>query len=225
MNKIIQCMVIIVMVFFTVKSASAAYFSTFIYEMMSEEDFISKSVKNDTKTSNMYEIQSFKIDRPGGNGENKVQEASRDLIYTPTKLKIESGSSDFFKILYIGPKDDQERYYRVVFKETPLTTINIPTRKNATSFFSTVSMSTILVVRPRKQIFKYEIDESNGVIKNTGNTFFRVIIQEGCNGKDDEANHFYMLPGESFQNESVKQKNKKFIVVNQRYVPLGKACF
>lgn len=225
MKKKTQFTAIIVMLFYTVQSASAAYFSTFIYEMKADESFISKSVRNDTKTSNMYEVKSFKIDRPGDNGEKKVQDVSRDLIYTPTKLKIEAGTSDYFKILYIGPKDDKERYYRVVFKETPLTTINIPSQNNGTSFFPTVSMSTILVVRPRIENFKYEIDETNGIIKNTGNTFFRVIIQDGCHGKDDEANHFYMLPGESFQNESVQKNNKKFIVVNQKYVPLGKTCF
>lgn len=216
---------VLIGLFCMAQSASAAYFSTFIYEMMSDESFIAKSVRNDTKTSNMYEVRSFKIDRPGEQGENRVQEESRDLVYTPVKLKIESGAIDYFKILYIGPKDDQERYYRVVFKETPLTTLPVQEQKNSTSFFPTVSMSTILIVRPRQQVFKYEIDEKNGVIKNTGNTFFRVIIQQGCNGTDEDANHFYMLPGESFQNNSVKENNKKFIVANKKYVPLGKACF
>ena len=210
---------------FTVQSATAAYFSSFIYEMMSDESFIAKPVRNDTMTSNIYEVKSFKIDKPGNGGENRIQEASRDLIYAPTKLKIESNSSNFFKIIYIGPEDDKERYYRVLFTEVPLTTLNVQSENNATSFFPTVSMSTILIVRPRKQIFKYEVDESQGVIKNTGNTFFRVVIQQGCQGTDDDADHFYMLPGESYKNDSVKNQNKKFIIANKRYVPLGKACF
>jgi Mat/Ecp fimbriae periplasmic chaperone len=225
MKKIKKISMLMIGLGFTAQSVSAAYFSSFIYEMSSDESFIAKPVRNDTKTSNMYEVKSFKIDKPGVKGENRVQEESRDLVYTPAKLKIDSNSTDFFKILYIGPKDDKERYYRVVFKETPLTTLAVQDQKNATSFFPTVSMSTILVVRPRKQIFKYEVDEIQGIIRNTGNTFFRVIIQKGCNGTDEDANHFYMLPGEVFQNNSVKGNNRKFIVANKKYVPIGNQCF
>lgn len=60
-----------------------------------------------------------------------------------------------------------------------------------------VSMSTILIVRPRKTQFKYEINEETGTIKNTGNTFFRVVIQKGCNGDDESSTQFYMLPGKA----------------------------
>lgn len=206
-------------------TVSAAYFSTFIYEMMSEESFIAKSVLNDTKTSNMYQISSYKIDKPGKGGENHQKEQNRDLIYTPVKLKIESGMMDFFKILYIGPKDNKERYYRVVFLETPLTGLKANDVKNTSSFFPTVSMSTILIVRPRQQVFKYELDEKLGVITNTGNTFFRLIIQQGCNGTDDDSNQLYILPGESYKNVTINSKNKKYIVVNKKYVRLGEACF
>lgn len=58
-----------------------------------------------------------------------------------------------------------------------------------------VSMSTILIVRPRKTRFQYEINEATGTIKNTGNTYFRVILQKGCNGDDESSTQFYMLPG------------------------------
>lgn len=56
-------------------------------------------------------------------------------------------------------------------------------------------MSTILIVRPRKTRFQYEINEATGTIKNTGNTYFRVILQKGCNGDDESSTQFYMLPG------------------------------
>lgn len=29
--------------------------------------------------------------------------------------------AEYFKLYYRGPKDDVERYYRVIFKETPVT--------------------------------------------------------------------------------------------------------
>lgn len=201
--------------------ATAVYFSSYIYEMMSNENFISKVVSNDTNTLNMYQISSYEIDKPGKGGENIIYNKNRHLIYTPLQLKIEPNSNDFFKILYIGPKDNRERYYRVVFQETPLVAL----KNNATTFFPKVSLSTILIVRPRLQNFKYRLDEENGVIENTGNTFFRVIIHRGCGGKDEDANQFYILPGEKYQDESVRMENKKFIIVNKKYIPLGNKCF
>lgn len=70
----------------------------------------------------------------------------------------------------------------------------------------------------------HAIDERNGVIKNTGNTFFRVIIQKGCNGDDESSEQFYMLPGESYQSAAVRGENKKFIVALGKYIPLGEMC-
>ena len=46
-----------------------------------------------------------------------------------------------------------------------------------------VAMSTILVVRPRQQRLEWQIDERQGEIYNSGNTFFRVIVHQGCAGR------------------------------------------
>lgn len=204
--------------------ASAVYFSSYIYEMGSDEDFISKPVKNDTDVLNLYTVQSFKIDKPGDHGENIIYAKDREIIYTPLKLQINPNSTDFFKLLYIGPKDDQERYYRVVFTEIPLGAYSEQNDPKATSFIPTVSMSTIMVVRPRKQRLQYVIDEKQGVIKNTGNTFFRVIIHQSCKLNDESSTQFYMLPNEEYKSDLVKQKNQKFLVVNRRYIAVGDQC-
>lgn len=208
----------------TTNIASAAYFSSYIYEMGSDDDFISKPVKNDTSVLNLYTVQSFKIDRPGEQGENTIYAKDREIIYTPLKLQIHPNSTDFFKLLYIGPKDDQERYYRVVFTEIPLGAYSEQEDSKATSFMPTVSMSTIMVVRPRKQKLQYVIDEKQGIIKNTGNTFFRVIIHQSCKLNDESSKQFYMLPGEEYKSDLVKQKNQKFLVANKRYIAVGDQC-
>lgn len=204
--------------------ASAVYFSSYIYEMGSEESFISKPIRNDTSYSNLYTVQSFKIDKPGVNGENVIYAKDREIIYTPLKLQIDANSTDFFKLIYIGPKDDQERYYRVVFNEVPLTAFQEKPDPKATSFVPTISMSTIMVVRPRKQKFKYELDEKTGVLKNTGNTFFRVIIHKSCKSDDESSTQFYMLPNEEYKGDLIKQKNRKFLVINQHYEQIGNQC-
>ncbi|WP_353170345.1 molecular chaperone [Acinetobacter rudis] len=220
LNKI--CLML--MLFGTANMASAVYFSSYIYEMGSDESFISKPVKNDTSVLNLYTVQSFKIDQPGDKGENIIYAKDREIIYTPVKLQIAANSTDFFKLLYIGPKDDQERYYRVVFTEIPLAAFAEQEHGKATSFMPTVSMSTIMVVRPRKQKLQYVIDEKQGIIKNTGNTFFRVIIHQRCRLNDESSTQFYMLPGEEYKNDVVKQKNQKFIVANKRYIAVGDQC-
>ncbi|WP_155757999.1 fimbria/pilus periplasmic chaperone [Acinetobacter rudis] len=204
--------------------ASAAYFSSYIYEMGSDESFISKPVQNDTSTLNLYTVQSFKIDKPGENGENMVYAKERELIFTPLSLQINPKSTDFFKLLYIGPKDDQERYYRVVFSEVPFSAFEEGVTPQATTFVPKVSMSTIMVVRPRKQKLQYVIDEKEGVIKNTGNTFFRVIIHKSCKLDDESSTQFYMLPDEEFRHDIVKQKNQKFIVANKSYTMISQQC-
>ncbi len=88
-----------------------------------------------------------------------------------------------------------------------------------------VSMSTILIVRPRKTRFQYEINEATGTIKNTGNTYFRVILQKGCNGDDESSTQFYMLPGDSWTGPEAKNGNRKYIVALGRYHKLGDGCF
>ena len=87
-----------------------------------------------------------------------------------------------------------------------------------------VAMSTILVVRPRQQRLEWQIDERQGEIYNSGNTFFRVIVHQGCAGSDERARQRYLLPGDPYRDAALAGKNRKFVVANQRYFPLGKAC-
>lgn len=71
----------------------------------------------------------------------------------------------------------------------------------------------------------YDVDEQQGIIYNRGNTYFRVIIHNGCDGDDESSTQFYMLPGERYSGPAVKGNNRKFIVATRRYIPLGQACF
>jgi hypothetical protein len=88
-----------------------------------------------------------------------------------------------------------------------------------------IAMDTILVVRPRKINLAYSIDERNGILKNTGNTFFKVIVHRGCHSTDDEAVMRYVLPGETWHSSELKTQNRKFIVALQKYLPVGQGCF
>jgi len=149
----------------------------------------------------------------------------RELLFSPLSLNIPAGKTDYFKLVYIGPKDDQERYYRVIFEENRIKAYDKLNNKDASSqFIPAVSLSTIFIVQPRKQNLKYNFDEQKGYLKNTGNTTFRVIVSQGCEGSDEDATQFYMLPGEEYHNESLKGENRKFLVANKKYIPIGTTC-
>lgn len=224
MKKTLNKMCMAVCLFASYQSCHALFFSSYIFEMMSDEEFISRPIVNDTTTFNLYQINAYKIDRPGNMGENKVIEKNREIIYSPLQLKVKPKQQEYFKIFYIGPKDDEERYYRVSFLETPLQAYNQPTNNNSSSFIPTLALSTILVVRPRIQKLQYDLNEQTGILRNTGNTFFRVIIKQGCDGSDEDAKQFYMLPNEQYQNVNLQGNNQKFIIANKKYIPIGQAC-
>lgn len=203
----------------------AVYFNSIIYDMDASKDFIARPVINDTNKTNLYTLSAYKISRPGNGLEPPVNDITRDLVWSPLKFTVQPNGREYFKLYYRGPKDEVERYYRVVFRETPVTLFPWRAEQKRMDFIPVVSMSTLLIVRPRKTHLRYEVDEQSGIIKNTGNTFFRVILQKGCNGDDESSTQFYMLPGESWKGTEAKSGNKKFIVALGKYHHLGSGCF
>ncbi len=204
--------------------AHAIFLSSYIYEMGSDESFISKAVKNDTASNSLYKVSAVKIDRPGLEGERVMQQRQRELIFTPLKLNIAAGKTDYFKLLYIGPKDDQERYYRVSFLETPIEPLDPVAEQQGSVFLPSVSVSTILIVRPKQAKLSYAFDDQQGTLSNTGNTFFKVIIAQGCDGSDTDATQFFMLPGEHYRSADLSAKNRITLVANKQFIPLGQYC-
>lgn len=206
-------------------SLMAAYFDATIYDMDANQRFISRRVYNDTPRTNLYTIKAYKIARPGQGNERELISAEKELVWSPLKFIIQPEGREFFKLYYRGAEDDKERYYRVIFEESPISFLTFQKDSKTMGVVPVVAMSTILVVRPRDLHFNYEINESVGIIKNTGNTYFRVILQTGCNGSDMNSFQFYMLPGESWKGNLARANNRKFIVGLGQYHRLGEGCF
>ncbi|POT58512.1 fimbrial protein [Citrobacter amalonaticus] len=206
-------------------SAHAVYLESTIYEMPSDKAFISKRIYNDSHKQNVYSIAAVKIDKPGPGGENRSAIAEGELLFTPLNFSLAPGASEFFKIFYRGPQDGKERYYRILFREMPVTLFTERSQGKGSEAVPVIAIDTILVVRPGKVKLDYTIDEKNGVLKNTGNTFFKIIVHQGCHSTDDEATMRYVLPGETWRSSELKTKNKKFIVALQKYIPVGEGCF
>ena len=194
----------------TVFSAQAVYLESTIYEMPSDKSFISKRIYNDSQKQNLYSIGAVKIDKPGPGGENRSAIAEGELLFTPLNFSLAPQASEFFKIFYRGPQDDKERYYRILFREMPITLFTERNQGKGGQALPVIAMDTILVVRPRKMNLAYTIDEANGTLKNT---------------TDDDATMRYVLPGETWRSSELKSKNRKFIVALQKYIPVGQGCF
>jgi P pilus assembly protein, chaperone PapD len=192
--------------------ANAIYLDSTIYEMASDASFISKRIVNDGSKQNLYGIAAVKIDRPGAGGEHRERIANGELLFAPLSFSLSPGGGEFFKIFYRGPQDDKERYYRILFKEMPMLLFPEQRGGKKSEAVPVVAMETILVVRPRKIRFGYSLDESRGVVKNTGNTFFKLIVHKGCHSPDDEAKMIYLLPGEKFESASLKEKIKNLLL-------------
>ncbi len=148
-----------------IQPASAVYFDSIIYDMDASKDFISRPLVNDTSSNNLYTISAYKIARPGNGNERPVPGQDKDLVWSPLQFIVQANGLEYFKLYYRGPGDDIERYYRVIFKETPVTVFPWRMEQKKLNIVPSVSMSTILIVRPRKTRFQYEINEATGTIK------------------------------------------------------------
>lgn len=205
-------------------NVKAVYVSSYIYELGSDESFVSKNIQNNTNNTNLYSISAYPIKKPDNENEIRLQLKDKEVLYAPLRTTIDKSKTDMFKIIYRGPADDKERYYRVIFTETPLVTFNSNEKDRAPLFLPSVSLSTFLIIRPRKINFEYSLDEKKGYIKNTGNTFFRVVIHKGCDGTDQEANQFYILPGEEYYDDAITKENRKLLIFNKKYMQIGEKC-
>ncbi|GAA3916359.1 hypothetical protein GCM10022405_46780 [Gibbsiella dentisursi] len=204
--------------------SQAVFFDSVIYDMPSEKKFISRRVYNDSKDEKIYIISAAKVDRPGEN-EKSFPVSPSELIYGPLRFTLEPGKSEYFKIFYTGPQDDQERYYRLSYREVSMTSFLKQKDNKEIVMIPDVKMSTLLVVRPRKMNFRFSIDEKSNTLINNGNTYFRVVTMDGCFSREIKDSQFYVLPHQVVTRRELNESNKKFIVAFGRYIHLGEGCF
>ena len=215
--------VLLFVLLLTSYSSNAIYLDSSIVVMETEEEFLSRQVLNNSETTNMYFINLYQIDRPGKNEQASLIQNGA-IMYTPLKMVIEAKKWEFFKIFYRGAQDEQERYYRMVIKEMPINAVKMEHEDHISLLSSIVSLDTYLVVRPKKMKFSYDYEAKTGSLKNTGNTFFKVMIHKNCDSSDEEAQVFNLLPGESYVNEKLKQTSRKFIIAFGKYIQLDDQC-
>lgn len=206
-------------------TAHALYVSDDVFIIEADKPFLSRQFYNDSQSTNMYLISMYQIDRPG-----KLEQAKPipdgEVMYSPLQMVVNAGQAEYFKIFYRGPQDEQERYYRMVIREVPINAVKDGQNSKESMVSTVVALDTYLVIRPRKQKFDYAYDPSIGMLKNTGNTFFRVLINKGCSAdNDDNAIVFNLLPNEASQHPLLKGEHQKYIVAFDKYIRVGTQCF
>ncbi|WP_339015133.1 fimbria/pilus periplasmic chaperone [Aeromonas popoffii] len=194
--------------------------------MEPSQSFVSRTVTNNSTAPKIYEIRANKISNPTANGQ-QLDMKRGELLYSPKRFVLHSKQVQNVKFYYRGDVDDHERYYQVIFTESP-TAQTDESEKNIRrgALEIKLELQSILVVRPRKMQFNYQLDKGSSAIKNTGNTFFEFMVKDGCEQPDGKADSKYLLPGDIYHNVKVSESgNQKVIVFQSRFIPVGNDCW
>lgn len=192
----------------------------------STDEFMARTVTNNGTTPKIYEVRAAKISNPMASGQLLAMPPG-ELLYAPKRFVLHSKQQQNVKFYYKGVADDQERYYRVTFIESPAAQAGGHEDKSRKSKLDIkIELQSILVVRPRQVRFEYQLHPGEASITNTGNTFFEFMVKRGCEQPDSEADSKYLLPGETYRNTKISQSgNQKLIVYQSRFIAVGKDCW
>jgi P pilus assembly chaperone PapD len=197
---------------------------TMTFAMDKDQQFVAKQVINNNSGARIYQVSIDAINRPGEK-EQRSRPSDGEILFSPKTLVLQGGKAEYYKFFYHGPKDDRERYYRVLFREmTPGHYESKRSNQHAVNVDPVIVMDTILVVRPRKLHFAYQLNPQAGSIKNTGNTYFKFLLKSGCNSSDEEGITQYLRPGDTFTHPGIKQSGQKFIIYNEKFISVDKSC-
>ncbi|WP_193138684.1 EcpB family pilus assembly chaperone [Klebsiella aerogenes] len=182
-----------------VSRAMAINVGTITESMPSSKSMISKEISNTVDVARLVSLNVERISSPLEQGRIIPMEAQNEIMVTPANLILPGKAKEVFRIFYAGPKDDRERYYRLIWQDNPV--VEEGNSKSTKTAMATTSatISTLMVVTPRKENFKYRYE--SGVISNIGNRSFRVVASGPCIIKSPEGENkmcrerYYVMPG------------------------------
>lgn len=147
--------------------------------MAPEQEFITRTLTNNSASPKLYDIQMEKISDPTARGRT-LPTVPGELLFAPRRFTLHARHAQNVKFYYKGPADDHERYYRITFTESPAAQVD---EGSQTQHRGTVevklALQSILVVRPRQSRFAYQLDPAQSTITNTGNTYFEFMVKRG----------------------------------------------
>lgn len=196
------------------KSSFAVNVGNITEIISSNEDTLSKKIENTVDTARLVNLTIEKIDSPLDTGKVITVTDPNEILSTPANLILPGHAKDIFKIIYQGPKDNKERYYRLNWKDDPIGESGVTQSAKSASATTSATISTILVVAPRIENFNYKY--TNSQISNTGNSTFRVVASGPCLAEKQKygvdgicRERYYLMPNLAVKLQFVDVTNKK----------------
>lgn len=212
MNKITFTVILLSML--PLKNSFAVNVGNITEIISSDEETLAKEIENTVDAARLVNLSIEKIDSPLEGGKVIPINDPNEILSTPANIILPGKSRDIFKIIYQGPKDEQERYYRLNWTDDPISESGMTKSTKSASATTSATISTILVVAPRIESFKYNYDKNK--IANLGNSSFRVVasgpcltekLKYGAEGICRE--RYYLLPNLAVNLQLVDINNKK----------------
>lgn len=180
----------------------------------SDEESLSKEIENTVDAARLVNLSIEKLSTPLADGRVIPINDPNEILSTPANIILPGNARDIFKVIYNGPKDDQERYYRLNWKDDPISESGITKSSKSASATTSATISTILVVAPRIEKFQYKYE--NKKVANLGNSSFRVVASGPCLtekvsfGSDGVCRErYYVMPNLAVKLQLVDINNKK----------------
>ncbi|MCG5282380.1 hypothetical protein [Providencia rettgeri] len=212
MKKIIFALILLSIL--PLKNSFAVNVGNITEIISADEDTLAKEIENTVDTARLVNLTIEKIDSPLENGKVISLNDPNEILSTPANLILPGKAKDVFKIIYQGPMDDKERYYRLNWKDDPIGESGVTKSSKSASATTSATISTILVVSPRVEKFNYEF--INSQVSNIGNSSFRVVASGPCLAEKQKygvdgicRERYYLMPHLAVKLQFVDVKNKK----------------
>ncbi|BBQ85154.1 fimbrial chaperone EcpE [Klebsiella sp. WP3-W18-ESBL-02] len=204
--------------------AHAIYIGDLTFSIDSDKAYTSKRILNNNNAARIYRVAITGIHNPNDD-ENGYALGDGELLFAPHLLTLQPHAGEYFKFFYHGPADGKERYYRVSISEIPVNDYRKSGLGSSKVLLEPiVVLDSILVVRPRQIHFNYSFDHMTGVLKNTGNTFFKAIAKPDCDSTEEQGKVWYLRPGDEVSNTMLRQRGDKYIVYNANFIKFSEEC-
>lgn len=191
--------------------------TSFIY---SDQNTMGKEIANPTDNGRLITLRIEKLSSPLADGKIiTTGNSRREVLMTPASLLLPAHSKEIVRFYYQGPADNQERYYRIDWRDQSLSRIPAENTAREAVATSSAQIGTLLVVAPRQ--VRYAWQYRNSTLFNTGNATLRVVAYGPCrsatDGKECREN-YYLLPG---KNRAFSRVN---VAIRQGHIGLWQAA-
>lgn len=175
-----------------------------------DKNSIETRINNDSDTATFLAVKLQQVSSPAQNGRLISNDASDQIVISKNKMLIPAQMQQSVSFRYIGPADNQERYYRILWYQE-----SIANQGNASDAPQAIQLETILVVNPRQDDLRYSIDK--GMLSNDGNSSFKAYVHGTCRNNTAKTScqeYQYFMPGwkKSFSQVDITKPGSSIII-------------